>query len=374
MRQFSHRTYASLIYLVLLLQVPGGLQAQVRSEPLSPADTSSYRVVLVATGIYVFVAPDGITPMVSGNSTVVIGDDGVLVVDSGQFPSVARWEIAKIRSLTNLPVRYLVNTHWHPDHWLGNGEFRAAFPGVVIVSTPITRNLMETQARPLIDPKIAAATQKAVKGMLSAGKQADGTPIPEGTMLWYRYGLGQLEALAPQLEEVAITYPTELVRDDATFDLGRRPVRVTFLGRGNTEGDLVVYVPDSKTLVTGDLVVHPYPYGFGSFISEWIDRIKQLAAFNATSIIPGHGAVEHDNQYLTEVSVLLESLQRQARSAFGQGMSLEAAAKVVDLTTFRRQMCADGDPYCRYGFDASMAAGFERAYREAKEGKLADQK
>jgi glyoxylase-like metal-dependent hydrolase (beta-lactamase superfamily II) len=373
-RQLSLRVSTVSLCFALLFHLPGHLVAQGSPLPPTPADTSNYQVVQVARGVYAFIAPPGITPMVSGNSTVVIGDSGVLVIDSGQFPSVARWEIARIKALTSLPVRYLINTHWHPDHWLGNSEFRAAWPDVVIVSTTITRALMESKGSSLVDPKAAVATQQALKGMLSAGKQRNGTPIPDGTMLWYQYALAELEALAPQLEGFTLTYPTDFVRDKTTFHLGRRSVRVAFLGRGNTEGDLIAYIPDTKTLVTGDLVVQPYPYVFGSFLGEWIDGMKRLAGFHAAAIIPGHGAVERDNRYLTEVSALLQSLERQARAAVGKGVSLEAAAKSVDLAAFRQRMCADASPYCIFGFESSMVAGFARAYREAKEGKLPDEK
>ena len=68
--------------------------------------------------------------MVSGNSVAVVGEEGVLVVDSGHFPSATRRIIGEIRSLAKAPVRYLVNTHWHGDHIRGNAVYREAFPAV----------------------------------------------------------------------------------------------------------------------------------------------------------------------------------------------------------------------------------------------------
>jgi len=77
-------------------------------------------------------------------------------------------------------------------------------------------------------------------------------------------------------------------------DLGNRDVRIMFLGRGNTAGDAVVYVPDAKVVATGDLVVAPAPYATGSFMFEWPETMKQLMALKVDAILPGHGPLMHD--------------------------------------------------------------------------------
>ena len=148
---------ASIVAVVATLILLPGREPSAQANgarPPSLTDVKSYHTVKVAEGIYAFVAPDGITPMVNGNSLAVIGDDGVLVVDTGQLPSIAKWEIAQIKALTKQSVRYIVNTHWHPDHWVGNQTFQAAFPDVVIVSTPATRDAMMTRAPQFIDPNV----------------------------------------------------------------------------------------------------------------------------------------------------------------------------------------------------------------------------
>jgi glyoxylase-like metal-dependent hydrolase (beta-lactamase superfamily II) len=152
--------------------------------------------------------------------------------------------------------------------------------------------------------------------------------------------------------------------------LGKREVRVMFLGRANTGGDAVIYVPDAKVLLTGDIVVSPYPYGIGSYIGEWIDVMKKLEAIDAVTIVPGHGAVEHDGHYLALLSRLLESLQMQAHTAVTQGLTLEQARKQIDLKSFQKELCGD-DSWCSFGFNGVFVGpAVERAYREAKEGKL----
>src|SRR4029077_6726782 len=95
--------------------------------------TKTYEKVKVAAGIYAFIAEEPKSEIVSGNSVAVIGDDGVLVVDSGHFPSLTRKMIAHSRKKNEKPVRFLVNTHWHPDHLFGNYVYRETYPGVVII-------------------------------------------------------------------------------------------------------------------------------------------------------------------------------------------------------------------------------------------------
>src|SRR6185295_3873479 len=81
--------------------------------------TRSYEMVKVGEGVYAFISEESLTTVVSGNS--VVGVDGALVVDTGSFPTLARRMIGDIRRKTSQPVRYIVHTHWHPDHLLGDG-------------------------------------------------------------------------------------------------------------------------------------------------------------------------------------------------------------------------------------------------------------
>ena len=102
--------------------------------------TTTLETVEVAEGVLAFVAAVPRSQIVNGNSVAVLGRDAVLVVDAGLVPSLARRIVAEVRRRTDLPIRFLVNTHWHWDHNLGNFVFREEQPGVAIVSTPFTRD------------------------------------------------------------------------------------------------------------------------------------------------------------------------------------------------------------------------------------------
>ncbi|HZI55674.1 MAG TPA: MBL fold metallo-hydrolase, partial [Verrucomicrobiae bacterium] len=96
----------------------------------------------VAEGVYLFTTTPYADAGLSGNSVAILSDEGVLVFDSNATPQTAATVLAEIRKLTDKPVRYLVNSHWHWDHWGGNQVYLAAFPALQIVTHQKTRELM----------------------------------------------------------------------------------------------------------------------------------------------------------------------------------------------------------------------------------------
>src|SRR5918996_1521336 len=107
-----------------------------------PRDSTA-RVERLADGVFAIIHDDATDQWPHGNTGVVVYDQGVLVVDATYLPSRARADIALIRALTDKPVRFLVNTHWHMDHTYGNEAYRNAFPDVVIVTERETREFSE---------------------------------------------------------------------------------------------------------------------------------------------------------------------------------------------------------------------------------------
>ncbi len=341
--------------------------------PAFPENPRSHQWQKVGEGVYAFISPIGITPMVSGNSLVVIGEDGVLVVDAGQFPSLARAEIAHIRELTPLPVRYVVNTHWHPDHWIGNAEFRRAYPGVAIIATQNTRDLAASLGSKYATPAYAAETVKAVDEALARGSRRDGTVLAPGQRAYLGMGRTQLGNYGTELATIKLTYPDLTFASELDVQLGSRRVEVRFLGRGNTGGDAIVYVPDAKVLATGDLLVNPFPYGTGSFYGEWPATLRKLEKIDAGVIVPGHGEVEHDGAYLARMIALLDSVRAQVAAAVAAGKSLDETRALVTLADDEHGFCGalSFPDWCETSFQANFVVpAVARSYQEQKEGPL----
>jgi cyclase len=333
-----------------------------------------YRTVTVADGIYAFVSPESNSPIVSGNVVAIAGDEGVLVVDSGRFPALARRMAAEIRRKTGKRVRYLVHTHWHLDHITGDGEFRAAFPGMTFLATDFTRRKILDKQRPYLRDlaKTDAQYVDYLRQTLARGTRRDGTPLAVPEKSYLRREIADIELEARELAGADIVKPDATFDRSVTIHLGNREVRIAFLGGGNTAGDAVISVPDAGVVVTGDLLVSPVPYGYGCHPAEWVQTLGKLMAMDAKAIVPGHGPVMHDWTYAKKVAALLESIRSQVGRAVAEGSDLEAIRERVDLAGFRREFAGDDYDRGRAFDDFFVRSAVERAYQEAK-GEVAEE-
>jgi glyoxylase-like metal-dependent hydrolase (beta-lactamase superfamily II) len=364
------RDHARLVSLALFLSHSNALLPgqTLRAQAERPMESVlSYRTVKVAEGIYAFITPEERTGFQSGNSVVIIGDDGVLVFDTGNIPSSTRRQIAEIRRLTSQPVRYVVNSHWHPDHNLGNSEYRAAFPGVRIIGTSATRaGILERVPGYFGQMKGFAPTDSLMRLRLSTGKMRDGTPMPDNVRTMWTLVTRDYREFMPEVLTARPLAPDLVFDDSLTLMLGKRVVKLVRPGRGNTAGDAYVYVPDAGVLLTGDLVTFPCPFPSTAYFGEWVTALDRLKALGAATLVPGHGEVQHDYAYVDLVRELLMFTREQARLAVQKGTSLEDAQKAIDFAPFIARFAA-GDLVREDAFNSFYAApAVQRAYEEAK--------
>jgi len=139
---------------------------------------------------------------------------------------------ATSRSDSRRPVRYLVNTHWHPDHVAGNGECRAAFPEVAIISTESTRRQIAAQM-PDYAKRIARVTPTidVLKQLVKTGRKADGSAVSADDRTFYETDIEDFQAAMPEVAQVVYAPPTVVLDSEMTVDLGGRTAIVKFLGR-----------------------------------------------------------------------------------------------------------------------------------------------
>lgn len=338
------------------------------SSPLYRYDT-----VTLATGVYAFVPVAGRAEVVTGNTLVVVGDDGVLVLDTGHFPSLARKMIGDIRALTPKPVRYVVTSHWHGDHLFGNSAFQEAYPDAAFVAHAETRRLVLAK-----DPQYVAVQRSGraylerLQKILSTGERKPGVPLDAATRAQLILGVPEIEAVVDDTDVTLVPPALTFEGESLRIDLGNREVRVLHLGRGNTAGDAMVYVPDAGVLATGDVVVAPTPYAYGSYIGEWRTVLRKVTDLQPKVLLPGHGPVQHDLDYVGALSSLFASLQQQVDACAKQGLSLEETRKKVDFGSFRDAF-AGKDETLRAVFDQGFVEpGVGRAYEEAR-GAISDE-
>jgi uncharacterized protein (TIGR02453 family) len=278
------------------------------------------------------------------------------VFDSGHHPPVTRDIVADIRRLTGRPVRYLVVSHWHDDPWVGNGEFADAWPGLQVLAHPFTVHMMETRKDVFSGEPCRTGIDGETKGLrdrLAAGKEVDGTPLPEATRAPAGLHRGQRRVRRAECAGMRYHGVDRLVDSTLTLDLGGRTVQLVYRGRGNTAGDLVTWLPDARTVLTGDLVVHPFPFPTQSYITEWAQVLRRIDDMHPAVIVPGHGKVMHDTRYVERVAAVLESIASQAKAVYHPGMTARELRGRIDLGTFGEEF-SQGDAFVRANFDYRM--------------------
>ncbi len=224
------------------------------------------------------------------NLGAIVGDRAVAVIDTGGSLIEGKAFLAALRQKTDKPIRYVVNTHAHPDHIFGNGAF--AGPGVTFVGH---KNL----------PRALAARGEHY---LSAFRQTMGDA----------------------LDGVTIVAPTMLVADSTTIDLGDREIVLQAWKTAHSEADLTVLDKKSATLFAGDLLfLRHVPVVDGSLLG-FLDVVDRLAEIKAERVVPGHGpAVAPWPKALEDERAYLMRLTADLRAAIRKGESVKEAAKTA---------------------------------------------
>lgn len=283
-------------------------------------------------------------PFGSGNTVVVAGDRDALVVDSGFTPGVARGDIARIRQLTGTPVRYLLNTHWHNDHNAGNATYMEAFPGLAIIAHAETRRDMDLHVASFPD-RLEAGIAERLARLQALAERAD-RPPSEATRAELAEELRQRQLLAEQYQGFVYRAPTITFEDGLTVDLGNREVQIRHLGRGNTRGDAVLILPRERVVVAGDILVHPLPYVYDGYPTEWIATLDRISRLDVDVIVPGHGEVQRGRDHLLLVQDLLRSAVAQLDASLrrrgpAEFLTLDAVRDDIDLEPFRHRFVGD---------------------------------
>jgi cyclase len=333
--------------------------------------TGNFELVKVADGVYAAIRrePPGLT--VNANSVLIINEQDVIVVDTTLTPGTAKELLAALRRLTNKPVKYVVNTHWHDDHIMGNQVFRDAFPGVEFIAHARTREYLPTTG--LANRKQAMAEGgypsfiAFLRKQLEKNESVFGGPMNEEERTTYASDIKIAEAYMAENPNVEIVLPTITLEDRLTLHRGSRTIEILYPGRGHTSGDIVVHLPREGVLITGDLVVSPVPYVGNpqSHPGDWSQTLDKLIALHPTAIIPGHGPILHDDSYLKLMARLFASIKQQVDAALARGETLEQTRKSVNLDEFRKLFAGDSrmrrDIFGSYVVGPAIDAAFNDA-------------
>src|SRR5262252_9367329 len=208
----------------------------------------------VADGVYAAISKPAYK--VNCNAAVIFIDDAVLVVDTHSKPSAARALIEQIKQLTPKPVRYVVNTHFHWDHYQGNEAYPSSWPaGVEIISSEATRANIQRIGIPRVKNEIVTMPQEIAK--LKNDLEIASTTEQKAAI---QENLRQAETYFSELKLMQVTLPTMTFDHSLILHHNSRTVEILWLGRAHTDGDVFVFLPKEKVLVTGDALHGRIPF------------------------------------------------------------------------------------------------------------------
>jgi glyoxylase-like metal-dependent hydrolase (beta-lactamase superfamily II) len=263
----------------------------------STTDTAEKKISFtkLGTGLYAFTAEG------DPNSGVIVGDDGVLVVDAQATPLMANEVIERVAKVTDKPIKYVLLSHYHAVRVLG----ASAYQGAEIVASAATRGLIAERGKQDMESEI-----------------------------------GRFPRLFRAVESIpGLTWPSLTFRSELSVWLGTREVRIIHIGRGHTAGDVIALVPDAGVVFSGDLVeYHSACYCGDAHFADWPGTLDRLAQLRPTALVPGRGPALSTPEMVADGIRLtrdfLSTLYGSVSDSVGKGHSLkqafDAARQVMD--------------------------------------------
>ncbi|MCK0509944.1 MBL fold metallo-hydrolase [Aromatoleum buckelii] len=233
------------------------------------------------------------------NTGIIIGDDGVMIIDATATPVMAQGVIAKVREITDKPIKYVVLTHYHAVRVLGASGYKSEGLEQIIASRD-TYDLIVERGQQDMDSEI-----------------------------------GRFPRLFNAVESVpGLTWPTITFTGEMSLWLGSVEVNIRQVGRGHTKGDTVVWLPQDKVLFSGDLVEFDAAcYTGDAYLADWPATLDRLAAFGAEKLVPGRGpALKSPEQVAKGIAytkAFVTALYRSAQEAVALGYDLKATMELT---------------------------------------------
>jgi cyclase len=303
--------YSRTIALTLCAMMAAALSGEyVRQAP---------QKIEIAKGIYLFVSKPYGDVGLDGNSIAILSNDGVLVFDSNGTPASSAAVLAEIRALTDKPVKYIVNSHWHWDHWYGTETYTHAFPGAQVIAHEKTRAMMAGPAIEFNRPGVEAQLPGYIAS-LEQRAAADPSLLPL---------LEEDRFFLEQKKKAHLVLPGTTFKDRLTLRLGERTIEVMHPDRAVTPGDAFLYLPAEKVVITGDLLVNPVAFALSSYPTGWLRTLEKIDALDAAVLVPGHGELLRDKVLLRATMDVMRELLKAGKEGKARGLDPDQAREAV---------------------------------------------
>lgn len=302
----------------------------------APAAAKLFDLKRVAPGIFGAIAKP--TAMLNCNAAVIVNRDHVLVVDTHSNPSAAKALIRQIRDeVTDLPVRYVVDSHLHGDHAMGNEAYPEVFgAGVEVISSVKTREWLEKLGVPRMQETLEYLPKQIadLRARMEASRDESGRAA-------LRAHIEGLETYLKEMRPARVTLPTLTFDRRLVIHRGGREIHLLFLGRAHTAGDVVAYIPSERVVATGDLMHGLLPYMGDGFPDEWPATLKALEALDFDRVIPGHGSIQEGKSVLAQFRGYVEEITEKVARGVERGQTPDELGKTITADTLASLAAGD---------------------------------
>lgn len=235
------------------------------------------------------------------NSCYIDAGEGYVVVDTGPSYAYAESAYKAMKKIKSLPVKLVINTHIHDDHWLGNNYFTEQ--GITVLATD--------------DFKVSADMSVPTRMQTYISSEAYAKTVP--------------------------TMPSEMISSDTNLTIGNQKLQLLIAKhKAHTAKDMVVFLPKSKVLIAADLVFNDrLPSVRGGDISGWLSALDDLDKLGAVHVVGGHGnrtdkdAARMTREYFTQ-------MRTEIRSAIAEGLSIDDTIKKVSMESYKKYKLYEG--------------------------------
>ena len=299
---------------VVLLMLASLISAHVAAA----SSLAAPKVIKVSPRIYALLGPIGLpSPKNQGymvNSTLILGDTGAILIDTGFSDEVGAHLGKAVAKLTKLPVKVIINTHHHGDHTLGN----AAFPDAKVISTVMARELLV----------------KTGPEWLQILESSVGRKFPN----------------------TRVVPATDVYANNARHDVVIDGVKMNFWApdAAHTLGDMMIWLPDDQVLVAGDILVNQTTPNFrDGVVKRWVDTLAEVKTVPAKTIIPGHGPLMKPTD-AAAMHARMAALYAGVEAGYKAGLTDSEIRKKLDLSAWKPL----------HEFDAHMGGNINKTYLE----------
>jgi cyclase len=330
-RDFFRRSFATVLAGASIFE-EAFLRAGWARAQAQTASPNLFTIEKVADGVFAALAkPQALT---NSNAAIFVLARDVLVVDAHSKPSAAAALLAQIKKeVTEKPVRYLVNSHFHWDHTQGDAAYKAANTKIDIIASDATKQLMTQLQRDRLKESL-----ESVPGLIDAVRSRLSRATSAQEREWCNDQLRQLTAYQEEMKSYPLELPTVTFARTHVVKDRSGELQLAFNGKAHTAGDIQVFSPSKKVVAAGDAIIGFLPNLNDGFPRPWPKTIDSVGEWKFDHIIAGHGVVQHGRARMGQFRNYIEDLTVRIERAKKAGTPLAELQKTItpgSLTTLQ---------------------------------------